>query len=304
MNISRDLNAAAHSIDQQAEHLAKLPVFFVGGLPRSGTTWIQQLLNAHSNLVCLGESHFINDLTHKLRATVEHYSQRRADGHETWAPSVVGPDEEMLLPVLRAAFVALTQANLGQKDSRALVALGEKTPDNIMRLPLIWRIFPEARFIHIIRDGRDAVASAHARFREKLNPSLSRIQYVGEYAREWDKRIRQARALGNGRENYMELRYEEMHGTPEAQAARLFRFLGAADDEDCLGHCLQAASFERLSGGRLRGEVDSNSHYRRGEVGGWRDTLTAEEVAAFESIAGGMLDTLGYARSAQGAGRS
>ncbi|KAA3651808.1 MAG: sulfotransferase [Proteobacteria bacterium] len=288
---------------QLAAHLATLPVFFVGGLPRSGTTWIQQLLDAHANVACLGESHFANDLAPRLRQTVAHYTQRRAASYATWAPTVTGPDEDMLMPVLRAAFVALVQANLGTHDPGALVAIGEKTPDNLTRLPLLWKIFPQARFIHVIRDGRDAAASGHARFHTQLDPSWSRLDYVREYAKGWRERITLARAFAQGRDGYLELRYEDMHTAPEAQAARLFRFLGAPHDRDPVAHCLQAASFERLSGGRRRGEVDADSHYRRGEVGSWRDTLSPEEVAVFENIAGDMLDTLGYVRAGQEAAR-
>lgn len=303
MTTHHDIEAAHHLATQLATRLATLPVFFVGGLPRSGTTWIQQLLDANPNLACLGESHYANDLVPNLCRTVEQYNQRRTSGYATWAPTVAGPCEEILAPVLRAAFVALVQANLGARDPNALVAIGEKTPDNLMRLPLIWKIFPAARFIHVIRDGRDAAVSGHARFRNKLNPSWTRADYVREYARGWDERIHRAREFARGRDTYLEVRYEDMHAAPEAQAARLFRFLGASDDADCVARCLRTASFEQLSGGRRRGEVDADSHYRRGEVGGWCDTLTAEEVAEFESIAGGMLDALGYARAGQVAAR-
>lgn len=291
------MSRSADALMQQATQLAALPVFFVGGMPRSGTTWIQQLLDAHPALVCLGESHFANDLVPHLCRTVEAYNQRRAERHATWAPTVKGPSEPMLVPALRAAFVALVQANLGDKTAGALVAIGEKTPDNLMRLPLIRAIFPKARFVHVIRDGRDAAVSGFDRFRSALDPSMSRAQYVSEYARNWATRIAQARALPHGRDTCLEVRYEAMHDTPEAEVTRLLCFLGAQADASTVAHCLEAARFERLSGGRQRGDIDVGSHYRRGEVGAWRDTLSREETAAFERIAGGMLDALGYARA-------
>ena len=287
----------ADTVARVAARLATLPVFFVGGLPRSGTTWIQQMLDAHPRLVCLGESHYANDLAPHLRQLLAQYAQRRADKRATWAPTVVGPDDALQAPVMRAAFVALVQANLGGHDPDALVTIGEKTPDNLMRLAQLWSVFPQARFIHVIRDGRDAAVSGFARFRSRLNPAWTRADYVREFAKGWVERIEQARALAGGRDTYLELHYEAMHTDPVGQAARLFRFLGAPDDPDTVAACLQAASFERLSGGRRRGQIDADSHYRRGEVGGWRDTLSAEEVDAFERIAGTLLDTLGYARA-------
>ena len=281
----------------EQRRLSSLPMFFVGGLPRSGTTWVQQLLNAHPALVCLGESHFFNDLVPTLTRAVELYGQRRAEGHDTWAPTVRGPDTAMLAPMMHAAFVALVQANLDGRDTAGLVAIGEKTPDNIMSLGRIWRTLPGARFVNVIRDGRDGAVSAYIRFRTKLPADMTQEDYCRAYAEGWSKRIRDARALGRGR-RYHEVRYEALHTDPDDAAGDLFRFLGADGSPESVRAALDAASFERLSGGRKRGQEDSASHYRRGEVGGWAEVLTPAEVEAFETIAGPLMDELGYARAA------
>lgn len=274
-----------------------LPLFFVGGLPRSGTTWVQQLLNAHPQIVCLGESHFFNDLAPKLQATVAGYSKRRAESHDTWAPTVRGPEPQLLRPLMHAAFIALVQANLNGRPVEPLVALGEKTPDNIMHLPAIWRVFPNARFVNVIRDGRDGAVSAYIRFRSKLPATMTQLDYARAYATGWMTRIQDARNVAVGRQ-YMEIRYEDLHADSRGEAGRLFEFLGASTDPQVTSGALAAASFEALSGGRRRGQQDAASHYRRGEVGGWADVLSVDEVRAFEEIAGLMMDELGYARAA------
>lgn len=284
----------------EAQALGKLPMFFVGGLPRSGTTWVQQLLNAHPQLVCLGESHFINDLLPSLVKTWTGYAERRAEGRDTWAPTVRGPTANLARPVFHAAFVALVQENLEGRSPGDLVAIGEKTPDNIMHVREIWTQFPQARFVNVIRDGRDGAISAFIRFQSKLAPKWSRADYLEAYAKGWSSRIAAARKLAPGHQ-YHEIRYEAMHADPEGEAGRLFRFLGAGTEQPVVQAALAAASFEKLSGGRRRGEEDATSHYRRGEVGGWAETLTAEELAVYEAIAGPMMDELGYAR---GAGRA
>lgn len=276
--------------------LASLPLYFVGGLPRSGTTWVQQLLNAHSQLLCLGESHFFNDLVPRLRGVVSAYGQRRAESRDTWAPTVRGPGPEALGPMMHAAFIALVQANLEGRRPEDLVALGEKTPDNIMKLQAMWSTFPDARFVNVIRDGRDGTVSAFIRFRSKLPEEMTRLDYARAYARGWSARIAEARRVAKGRP-YIEVRYEALHADPTGEAGRLFAFLGADTGQQAMAEALNAASFESLSGGRKRGQQDATSHYRRGEVGGWADVLTEEEVRAFEEIAGPMMDTLGYARA-------
>lgn len=288
----------ARDAGAERRRLAVLPLFFVGGLPRSGTTWVQQLLTAHPHVLCLGESHFLNDLVPSLTKAVADYGRRRAESRDTWAPTVHGPRASSLAPMMYAAFVALAQANLDGRPVERLVAVGEKTPDNIMRLEQMWSIFPQARFVNVVRDGRDGAVSAFIRFRSKLPETMTQLDYVRAYAKGWTERISQARRQAVGRP-YHEIRYEDLQADPVGEASRLFGFLGASTDRDLVEGALRKASFEALSGGRKPGQQDSASHYRRGEVGGWRDALTEEEVLAFESIAGPMMDQLGYARSLQ-----
>lgn len=279
--------------------LSALPIFFVGGLPRSGTTWVQQLLNAHPQLVCLGESHYFNDLVPALVRTLQGYGKRREEGKGTWAPSVRGPVATPLLsPMLHAAFIALVQENLDGRDPAGLKAIGEKTPDNIMQLKRIWSMFPGARFVNVIRDGRDGAVSAYIRFRSKLPADMTQEDYARAYAEGWSGRIREARALSRGR-RYHETRYEALHADPVGEAGRLLAFLGAESDPETVRVALDTASFEKLSGGRKRGQEDTASHYRRGEVGSWAEVLTPIEVEAFESIAGPVMDELGYTRAAR-----
>lgn len=114
------------SVSEVANKLSMLPVFFIGDLPRSGTTWIQQLLDRHPNLVCLGESHYINDLVPSIAKVANQYIQKRSQNYRTWAPSVEGPNGDLILPVLRSAFTSIIQANIGDKNIITCVRLERK----------------------------------------------------------------------------------------------------------------------------------------------------------------------------------
>lgn len=287
----------ADSIDAVIRRLNDLPVFFVAGLPRSGTTWLQQMLNAHPQMLCLGESHFMNDMVPELYQVLWKYTKQRAKGQRTWAPGVVGPQPAHMGPVFRMAFAALAAANLGDKDLTKLVTIGEKNPDNLFYAERVWRVFPEARMVHIIRDPRDGAVSGFARFRPRLPEDMTRVQYVDAYSKDWVTRITTARDASAGRA-YMEVRYEDLHADTLGRAAEIFRFIGVSDEPADVSAATEASSFERLSGGRKKGEKDAASHYRRGEVGGWRDELSEEEVRIAESNAGAMMTSLGYARTA------
>lgn len=275
--------------------LSSLPAFFVGGLPRSGTTWVQQLLNAHPELLCLGESRYIDEMVPPLFSALKQYEKIRQNASDnTWAPTVTPPVPKFFGPVFRAAFVALAAQNAGDKDLGRLVAIGEKTPENTEALRRIWQVFPDGRFIHIIRDPRDGAISAYIRFRSRLPKQMTRTQYLEAYCKGWVERIRSARAAADGRDTYMEIRYEDLHADNVAGATRLFSFLGASTDAPMLNDAIEAASFERLSGGRKQGEADATSHYRQGKAGGWRDELSADEVALAKQLAGPLLAEMGY----------
>ncbi|MEQ8587733.1 MAG: sulfotransferase [Thalassobaculaceae bacterium] len=290
------------TIEAVMERLNELPLFFVAGLPRSGTTWLQQMLNAHPQVLCLGESHFINEMVPDLYKVLSRYRKQREAGQRTWAPGVVGPTTEHMGPIFRTAFAALAAANIGDKDVGRLMAIGEKNPDNLMYAERLWRIFPKARVIHIIRDPRDGAVSGFARFRPRLPQEMTRAQYVDAYSKDWVRRIAEVRSIA-GDHPYMEIRYEDLHADTTGRAAELFRFIGVSDDPADVAAATEATSFEKLSGGRKQGEADAASHYRRGEVGGWRDDLAPEEVGIAERNAGEMLTSLGYdlAGSAEGA---
>lgn len=281
------------TIDGLVGHLGQLPVFFIAGLPRSGTTWLQQLMNAHPEVLCLGESHYVNELVPSLYKVLSHYTKTRARGNITWAPGVVGPQPPHMGPIFRAAFAALAAANIGEKDPARLVTVGEKTPDNLYNSESLWRTFPQARIIHIIRDPRDGAVSGYARFRSRLPEDMTMFDYVNAYSTDWVRRINKVRRTAEGRP-YFELRYEDLHADVMGWATRVFAYVGAATDEASVRAAVDAASFETLSGGRKRGEKDQQSHYRRGEVESWRDELTAQEAAIAERNAAPLMAELGY----------
>lgn len=283
----------AETTEAVVRRLNDLPVFFVGGLPRSGTTWLQQLMNAHPEVLCLGESHFMNDVVPELYNVLRTYTRKREAGSRTWAPGVVGPQPEHMGLVFQTAFASIAAANLGDKDIGRLVALGEKNPDNLFNAQRVWRVYPQARFLHIIRDPRDGAISGFARFRSRLPESMTRIEYVDAYSRDWVARISAGRTTASGR-SYLEFRYEDLHAATTETAAQVFQFIGASTEPAMIDAAIESASFERLSGGRKRGEQDPASHYRRGEVAGWRDEMTAEEIAVAERNAGGLMAELGY----------
>jgi hypothetical protein len=207
--------------------------------------------------------------------------------------------------------------------------VGDKTPLNGEGVVAsLGEAIPEARVIHIIRDGRDvAVSAIHHRWNDlaarsdalpEPSPALAvRDSYradpnrfvaegrsifaphgVGPIAETWARRteaaVREGKALGPDR--YSETRYEALLEDGVAELARIFRFLGA-DDSPAIAHrCLDSQDFQRLTGGRKPGDEDSAAFLRSGTAGGWRDVFTPSDVEEFDRVAGETLASLGYPR--------
>jgi hypothetical protein len=93
--------------------------------------------------------------------------------------------------------------------------------------------------------------------------------------------------------NYAEVRYEDLLERPEEETRRLLRFLGADACERTVRECVSAASFEKLAGGRKRGQ-EAISFFRKGIAGDWKNVYTEQNKQDFKAIAGDLLVELGY----------
>jgi hypothetical protein len=94
--------------------------------------------------------------------------------------------------------------------------------------------------------------------------------------------------------NYTEVRYEGLLHRPGVEIGRLLEFLGVDPAEETARRCVEAASFEKLSRGRKRGEEDPSSFFRKGVAGDWKNTFTRRDREIFDVEAGELLTRLGY----------
>lgn len=186
---------------------ADRPIFVIGA-PRSGTTLLRMILDSHPAISCGEETHFLRDLE-----------------------PIVGAQWRMLAPyaVPRDWWLARIRALYTDFQAQVLTRRGkrrwaEKDPTYTRILPFIGELFPDALYVHVVRDGRDVVAS----FRDRWGwRSAARAANGG-----WADHVRAARALATGptADRYHEIRYETMVADPEGTLRPLFAFLGEAWD--------------------------------------------------------------------------
>ncbi len=300
------------------------PAFFVLGYQKSGTTWLMRMLDAHPEVLCKGEGRFfgggwrqesIRQTDAKRPPSSLYNAVLDAEYLRLWIERSVwsrnDDADEHLQNLTRMAIDYFLMGEL-YKTGKGLV--GDKSP---LLTPEVVRevaeIYPETRVVHIIRDGRDvAVSAAHharnfgkaargARRAGQGEPwSDGRSAFAGNslqrIAGDWGDSVGKTVGEGPGLlgENYAEVRYEDLLERPEEELARLLVFLGADPGGGSVERCVRAASFERLSGGRNRGEEDPSSFFRKGVAGDWRGLFTEDDKRVFKEKAGGLLVRLGY----------
>jgi protein-tyrosine sulfotransferase len=253
----------------------------VGGCPRSGTTLTQALLGCHPQVAAGPESTvFLRRITQACEI----------DARFGFAPGCV--EDLQRRSGSQAEFIDLFQQAWLERCAKPIWA--EKTPWNVLRLDFLWRHFPGARFVHVIRDGRDVACSLRRMPWAKI-AAADRLsaEALRECAAYWRFHVAAGRRHRHD-PRYCEVRYEDLVGDPERTVRRLLAFLeldwdDAVLDADGLHDALTQV-----------GHADSNRPGRtihRDALERWRVDLSAHERRIVEQSAGGMLASAGYVPS-------
>lgn len=243
---------------------------FLVGAPRSGTNWLQRMLAAHPDVVALpSETHLFSHGLRYLDDQVQHgLLTSPATG------MVYLPRDEWLASM--RAFCVLVYGRVVDAinpDARCVI---ERSPHHVFHLELISEVFPDAAFVHLIRDGRDVVRSLA---RQEWGPGGIR-----EAAEQWRDAITSARATSAGLERYVEVRYEDLMEDPRTRVADLFAQLRLRSDDAVMADVTATAA--------VPFNVDSNSPTTG--IGKWRTEWTDADLDAYQSVAGELGRELGY----------
>jgi hypothetical protein len=181
--------------------------------------------------------------------------------------------------------------------------VGDKTPGYARELPTLHRLWPAARFVHLIRDGRDVCLSIldWARAKSwKTHEGAARFRTwaqdpIGTAALWWEWHVRLAREAGQdlGAARYHEVRYESLVAHPADECRTLCKFLGVPWD-DSMVHTYHEKAMRSSS-------VDVKHPWLPVTQGlrDWHSQMQPEDLRHFEAVAGTLLEELGYHRTAR-----
>ncbi len=276
-----------------------LPPFFILGCPRSGTTLLQVLLDSHPALAIPPES-FIFD---RFGPLLDTYGDLRNPARLRALAADLLADERIRDWGLRAT----TDDLLGRTAEPSAAGLfdalfslyarqqgksrwGDKTPQHALRIPELLAVYPRAKIIHLIRDGRD-VAESTARI--AIGPCS-----ILAIARRWNRYMDTVAAATAGlpADQFLEVRFEDLVRDPAAERRRIMSFLGE-DDALCppIGQALpQTGTLERSS--TYAHHASLKKAISSGKIGVYQSAFTPRQIELFEAVAGEALLRLGYAR--------
>ena len=276
--------------------------YFILGNPRSGTSLLRIVLNAHPNIIAPPESGFLQWWFNSYKEwPPEDIEAFAGDIHsskkfETWNISI---DELVASLETNApnsygeacALIYLHYArSIGKSQIKAII---DKNNYYIHHIPEIRKIWPDANFIHLVRDGRD-VACSYLELKDIATDSPYRPKLpedVASIAREWVSNNQLIeRELSDIPERRLLIRYEDLISEKRSTLDRILEFadLEWSDqlDDHTSGNDEPASTMDWKK--RTRGPFDP------ARVGRYRSCLSDDQISTFEKLAGSALEHYGY----------
>jgi LPS sulfotransferase NodH len=315
---SREIPSITPEELAEAKAFFPLEKFFIFGHARSGTTLLARLIRLHPQVHCNWQAHFFTRppllLSLVEREEVGAWLARRSN---RWNR---GRD---LSPVILRSAADFILEREARREGKSIV--GDKSPNSLLdgeAVRLAHAVYPDARLIFIVRDGRDAVLShrlqsfidaaqhlnkadlqtradfsAHPDLYRDGKRSLFGEQGLRRAAQGWVRNLAETDQAGRDLfgERYISLRFEDLLADPWSQLERIWAFLSAplpvpGLDEIVTQEMAQNpdADWQQHKAGELVQTV------KKGQTGNWRELFTTQDKQVFQEEAGQALAAWGY----------
>jgi len=285
-------NPSTANTRNDSNFLDRQPQFFIIGVQRSGTTVLRLILNNHSAISIPEEASFLKPLLTKknlmnplplsrkrkriiLRYLLDDYQFKK------WRM-----EEELLSPLMEKQLtmrqlIGFLYVTFGQKHGKHMC--GEKNPTFIRKLKLLRDVYPNAKFIHIVRDGRDVYLS----FKSRSHYSAASLALSSF---EWSIKLSIIhRALKKAGSRVFELRYEDLIRDPVSQIKRVCSFLDVSFEEHMLDFWMHSSDFiDKEHSELIFRPIESANAFK------WKNKLRSNELNKYDFFSHRNLRRYGY----------
>jgi hypothetical protein len=239
-------------------------VVVVLGAARSGTTWLHRLISAHPMVAGTetGETWLFTDIA------------------PVWADPVRALAGDGAVLTGMRGFCDSLLLTMRDRVAPDATHVCEKTPTTVWRLPVLAQMYPDATYVHVVRDGRDVAASLARTWTGGGEPGVEELEPA---AREWVEAVGAVRRAAPNLRRFRQLRYEDLLEAPQAAIEDLWRWIGLDVTDEARRAAAQRLE-QRVTPLPASGEIGA---------GKWRSLQPASR-AAVTIATGELLRELGY----------
>ena len=269
-----------------------MDTFFLFGYNKSGTTFLQQLVDSHTNVNCPPEHH-LNSVANMIKSFCDQYKPLIQKFDDRTAQQGLRFDENI---VMRHTFRSFIEAFMLCGAGKTTTHVGINDNSMGLNLEFFAELFPGAKFIAILRDPREITVSLyHHKMRteeEFRNRQGTLAMVAAAVGPAWANHMEKLKAFEENTRFEGRLyvtRYEDLIGEKKyAELGKIFFHIGLKVDENLIANIFSMNDFEKKRGQNPVG------FFRAGKCDTWREELPGEDLRAIESPAGAMMRHYGY----------
>jgi hypothetical protein len=317
-NLRQEIPSITPEEVKEAKLFFPMDKFFIFGHARSGTTMLARLVRLHPDVHCNYQAHFFTrpPLLESLvkDPAVENWLTRRSN---RW-----NRGKDLSPVVLRAAADFILERDARQAGKKIV---GDKSPNSLLdgeAVRLMHKIYPEARLIYIVRDGRDTVVShrfqafidkpehlskedlqIRSDFSQNAEPflngerSIFTEKWIRNAAKSWVKNVSETDRLGKDLygERYLAIRYEDLLADPWQGMLQVWDFLCASPATTEIQASLHAEMNQNPDADWQKEKAkDIAQSLKKGKHGSWNNYFTKRDREIFQQVAGEPLSVWEY----------
>lgn len=269
------------------------PIFIVGS-ERSGTTLLRLMLTSHPSIAVPPEGDFLTRIRsdrptdpQEQRAFIRAFLSIEKCREWGLSEAVLHDCIQLMQPRTWAELAAVPYWGWLATNFPSANRWGDKNPCHVHQIGYLMSLYPRAKFIHIIRDGRDVAASWLA---APFGPTTA-----DRAAQQWSAAVQAGQDAAQASPGRVtQVFYEDLAREPEQTLTAICHFLGEDFSDQMMTYPSANRSQELVPQHRLAWHAKTLQAPDPSRIGQWRQRLTAEQVRAFEASAGELLRTLGY----------